>query len=374
MQRLLPTVSKTLLATLVCSMTLFNPVTSTAQAASRMPDETSAHEGTWLQWPHHYTYGATYRNRLDPTWVAMTKALVQSEKVHIIAYDATEQKRIQNLLTLNAIPLASVSFLLAKNDDVWVRDNGPNFVFDSNNRLQINDWGFNGWGLDTPYALDNTIPAAVQTQTKLPRVDLNNVILEGGAIEVDGRGTLLATRSSILQNKRNTNLTQAQVETSLRANLGISKFIWLDGAYGGKEDITDMHIDGFARFGTANTLVTMSKTDLAAWGLSTSDISKLYAATDVNGVAYNKVVLPLTAQNVVTAYGKNLGYKGSYVNFYVGNSVVLVPVYNDANDGKAKAILQSLYPTRSIIGVDVRNLYENGGMIHCVTQQQPSAF
>lgn len=374
MQRLLPTVSKTLLATLVCSMTLFNPVTSTAQAASRMPDETSAHEGTWLQWPHHYTYGATYRNRLDSTWVAMTKALVQSEKVHIIAYDATEQKRIQNLLTLNAIPLASVSFLLAKTDDVWVRDNGPNFVFDSNNRLQINDWGFNGWGLDTPYALDNTIPAAVQTQTKLPRVDLNNVILEGGAIEVDGRGTLLATRSSILQNKRNTNLTQAQVETSLRANLGISKFIWLDGAYGGKEDITDMHIDGFARFGTANTLVTMSKTDLAAWGLSTSDISKLYAATDVNGVAYNKVVLPLTAQNVVTAYGKNLGYKGSYVNFYVGNSVVLVPVYNDANDGKAKAILQSLYPTRSIIGVDVRNLYENGGMIHCVTQQQPSAF
>jgi agmatine deiminase len=364
---------KTLLVAMISTLTLFGTI-HTAAAANYMPDETTPHEGTWLQWPHHYTYGTTYRNQLDATWVAMTQALVQSEKVHIIAYNATEQKRIQNLLTMAGVPLGSVNFILSKTDDVWVRDNGGIFVFDQNHSLKITDWGFNGWGQDTKYTLDNVIPSAMQASTGIPRIDLNSTVLEGGAIEIDGKGTLMATRSSILEAKRNPNLTQAQLETTLRAQLGVSKFIWLNGAPGGKDDITDMHIDGFARFGTPETIVTMSAADLSYWGLSSADISTLYAASNATGARYNFLTLPLTAKDVVTTAGKNLGFKGSYANYYVGNTVVLVPEYKDANDSVAKAKLQSLYPTRSIVGVDVRNLYQNGGMIHCVTQQQPSAY
>ena len=156
------------------------------------------HEGTWLTWPHHYTYGTTYRNSLDATWVAMTKALVAGERVHIIAYDATEQTRITNLLNASAVPLANVNFLLRQSDDVWVRDNGPIFVFDGSGQLKLTDWGFNGWGGDTVFTKDNTVPVAVSAALSLPRVDLSATVLEGGAIEHDGHGVMIATRSSIL--------------------------------------------------------------------------------------------------------------------------------------------------------------------------------
>ncbi|WP_020396282.1 agmatine deiminase family protein [Thiolinea disciformis] len=353
----------------VIGLTTMNNV----QAANYMPDETALHDSTWLQWPHQYTYGLSYRNRLDATWVAMTSALATSEMVRIVAYDATEKARIQNLLTLAGVPLGRISFLIKKTDDVWVRDNGPIFTLNDSRQLQITDWGFNGWGGDTRYRLDNTVPSSVAQQLGLPRIDLNKIVLEGGAFEIDGQGTFLATKSAILEPKRNPNLTQAALEANLKVQLGVKKFIWLEGAPGGKEDITDTHIDGFARFGTPDTVVTMSNSDLTYWGISQADINRLASASNVNGMRYRKVILPLTAKNVVTTYGKNLGYKGSYVNYYVANSVVLVPQYQDANDSAAKAILQKLYPTRSIVGIDVRNLFANGGMVHCVTQQQPLA-
>ena len=167
-------------------------------------------------------------------------------------------------------------------------------------------------------------------------------------------------------------MTQSQAETILTQYIGATKFIWLDG-FLGPDDITDAHIDGFAKFADDSTLVTMNNADLLYWGLSTSDIATLYAASDVSNVPYNKIYVPLTQNDVVTTYGNNLGYKGSYCNYYIANKVVLVPNYNDPNDAVANAIIQGLHPGRTVIGIDCRNLYENGGMVHCVTQQQPVA-
>ncbi len=365
----------TFLNGLACLLVMLAALTTVARAQniqSYMPDEADPHEGTWLQWPHHYTYGTAYRNSLDATWVAMTKALRQGEKVHIIAYNSAERTRITYLLLAAGVPTLNVDFLLRKTNDVWVRDNGPLFVYDNDDNLRITDWGFNGWGYDTPYRADNTVPNGVANSLGLPRVDLNSVVLEGGAIEVDGKGVLMATRSSTLENERNPNLTQAEFESVLTTHLGVTKFIWLDGAYGGQDDITDMHIDGFARFGLNHTLVTMSRSDLSYWGLSGADINTLYQASNINGAPYRFVPLPLTAKNVVTTAGRSVGFKGSYVNYYVGNTVVLVPTYNDANDAVALNILRQLYPSRTVVGIDVRNLYQNGGMVHCVTQQQPA--
>ena len=133
-----------------------------------------------------------------------------------------------------------------------------------------------------------------------------------------------------------------------------------------------MHIDGFLRFAPGRKLVTMSNADLTYWNLSAADIATLNSATDINGAAYTFVRLPLTANNVTTTSGTNLGYKGSYANYYVANNVVLVPFYNDPNDAPARALIAPLYPGRAVVGIDVRNLYQNGGMVHCVTQQQPA--
>jgi agmatine deiminase len=346
------------------------------------PDESETHEGTWLAWPHQYEYGVAFRNENDATWVAMTYALQANEKVHIIVYNTTEQARINNLLNASSVPLANVNFVIKPTNDVWTRDMCGIFVRNTAGNLVMEDWGFNGWGGDYNFNFDNSVPTVMGTYTGLAPQNLNSILtVEGGAWELDGAGAFLATKSSILSQTntssqihsiRNLGKTQAQAEAIFTQYIGATKFIWLNGFFS-VDDITDAHIDGFAKFVPGNKLVTMNQADLLYWGLSQSDINILYAASNVNNVVYTKVYLPLTQNNVSKTNGTNLGYKGSYANYYVANNRILVPIYNDPNDATALAIIQGLYPGRTAVGIDVRNLYGNGGMVHCVTQQQPMA-
>jgi agmatine deiminase len=335
-----------------------------------MPAEDERHEGTWLQWPHEYQYGKKYSEELDDTWVAMTAALVQSEKVHIIVYDEDEKEKVTEILKEADVPLNRVDFKIYKTDDVWVRDNGPIYVRDNDGNLVIEDWGFNGWGEKAGYKNCDEIPEKIAAAQQMKYIDLNETLInEGGSVEIDGDGTLMACKSSILNSNRNPGMKEDDVEEIFTKYLGVTNFIWLAGKAG--LEITDMHIDGFARFGNKNTIVSMSEDDLLEWQVPENDIKKLYAAKNKNGRSYNFIQLPLTKNNVTTANGKRLDYQGSYVNYYIGNSVVLVPNYQDPNDKIANAKIQSLYPDKKVIGIDVRNLYAKGGMIHCVTQQQP---
>lgn len=334
-----------------------------------MPEESAPHEGTWLQWPHEYQYGKSYRNRLDDTWIAMTKALVPGEKVHLIVYNQTEQARVTALLNKSGVRMEHIDFMISPTDDVWIRDNGPIYVKDKNGKLFIEDWGFNGWGNKANYQQCNAIPASIAEKQKIERLNLNQIMInEGGSIEIDGNGTLMACKSSILNNNRNPNLTQAQAEALFTKYLGVTNFIWLAGKAG--LDITDMHIDGFARFANAATIITMADEDLLYWQVPEKDITALYKAVNEAGIPYQFVEIPLTKNEVVTTYGKNMG-KASYINYYIANNVVLVPNYNDPNDALANQLIQKLYPGRQVIGIDCRNLFANGGMVHCVTQQQP---
>jgi agmatine deiminase len=335
-----------------------------------MPDESEAHEGTWLQWPHEHQYGESYSSRLDDTWVAMTAALVKSEKVHLVVYDEGEKEKVMEMLEEAQIPLDNIDFKIYKTDDVWVRDNGPIYVKDQDGNIVIEDWGFNGWGGKAKFENCDEVPEKIAKDQDKKYVDLNDVMInEGGSVEVDGHGTLMACKSSILNKNRNNGMSQSEAEEIFTKYLGATHFIWLNGKAG--LEITDMHIDGFARFGNEKTIVTMSEDDLLEWQVPESDIKTLFAATNKNGDKYTFVKLPLTHNNVTTATGKKLDYPGSYVNYYIANTVVLVPNYNDPNDAVANALIQKLYPTRKVVGIDVRNLYANGGMIHCVTQQQP---
>lgn len=343
-----------------------------------MPDESSPHEGTWLQWPHHHQYGIEYRRDLDPTWVAMTAALVSGENVHIVAYDETERDRITALLTAARVPLENVDFYLFPTDDVWVRDNGPIYARDMNGNLVIQDWGFNGWGekgdVESGFPIEfnscNIIPSKIGQAQGIEVIDLNSTMInEGGSVVLDGNGTLMACKSSILNDNRNPGMTQSEAEGIFRTYLGVTNFIWLDGQAG--LELTDQHVDGFAVFGNATTIVTMDENDLLEYDVLQRDIDKLYAATNKNGEPYTYLQVPLTQNTVRKTDGTDLGYKGSYINYYIANTTVLVPNYNDPNDAVANELIQTLYPSRTVVGIDVRNLYENGGMVHCVTQQQP---
>lgn len=347
-----------------------SPSRFTTAVRYTMPEESHPHTATWLQCPHEHQYGVTYRNRLEPVWVAMTKALVGSEAVNIVVYDEAAQTRATKQLTAAGVDLSDVHFFRWPTDDVWVRDNGPIYVFDRDGQLTIEDWGFNGWGEKADFENCDQIPSRVAKFQGLPSVSVAKLVNEGGSVEIDGRGTLMATRSSVINANRNPDMSQADIEEVFHEYLGVSNFIWLNGVAG--LEITDMHVDGFARFGNAHTIITMSDEDLLDWEVPEGDIETLREAKDIDGVPYDQVLVPLTKHNVVTTYGKDLGFRGSYINYYIGNKVVLVPNYQDPNDKVANATIQKLYPTRKVIGIDVRNLIANGGMVHCVTQQQPA--
>ncbi|MEO9803005.1 MAG: agmatine deiminase family protein [Reichenbachiella sp.] len=319
----------------------------------KMPGEEEEHEGTWLQWPHKYTYGQQVPKRYDPIWVAMTKALHEGEIVHIVAYDETEKNRITQLLRDANVEMAKIDFLIAKTDDVWSRDNGPIFVRDKNDNLIISNWKFNGWGNRADYQFDNQIPFHVSNAIGVSKVDIE-MVLEGGAIEVDGYGTLMATRSSILNTNRNPGLTQEQAEAFFKHYLGVTNFVWLDGIAG--QDITDYHIDGFARFAQGNVLLTHAR----EYMLSPGEHEVLSSAQNAKGELYKRVELPIAIKA-----------EGSYMNYYVGNRTVVVPNYDESTDAEANEIIQKLYPNRKVVGINVLELWKDGGAIHCVTQQQP---
>ncbi|ETT86591.1 agmatine deiminase family protein [Viridibacillus sp. FSL R5-0477] len=334
-----------------------------------MPDESSKHEGTWLQWPHSFTYGKGYEEKIEPIWIEMTAALSEGENVHIIAYDEYEKNYINDLLYDEGINMDKIDFYIVPTDDVWARDTAPIFVYDKENNLKLMDWGFNGWGKKTRYKKDALIPSVLSKQLGMERINLNSVVLEGGAFELDGNGTFLSTRSAVTNKNRNPKLSELEIEEYMKENLGANNFIWLDGVP--NLDITDFHIDGFAKFHDKSSIITMKKDDLEEWGLSNKDIKKLMNAKNAFDKPYQYVYLPISKNNVILDNGTNLEYKGSYVNFYIGNTVVLVPNYNDPNDKIANDTIQKLYPNRKVVGIDVRELYKDGGMIHCVTQQQP---
>lgn len=298
----------------------------------------------------------------------MTNALSKGEKVHIVAYDQEEKERITEVLIDHGVNMGKIDFFIAPTDDVWTRDTGPIFVYDNDKNLKILDPGFNGWGKKTPYKKDARLRENLSKQLGIERIDWNKFVLEGGAFELDGNGTVLLTRSAVTNKNRNAKLSEKDIEKYI-SDLGVTNFIWLDGVP--NLDITDFHIDGFAKFHDKSTIITLNKKDLAEWGTSDKDINKLLQAQDAEGNKYKYVYLPLSKHNVTLKNGKELDYKGSYINYYIANQVILVPNYNDPNDKIANEMIQKLYPDCKVVGVDVRELYKNGGMIHCITQQQP---
>jgi agmatine deiminase len=325
-----------------------------------MPSEENHHEGTWLQWPHNRSgnRGRDLVKRYEESWIQICKALHCRERVHIVAYDPDESDRVQNLLSNRGCDMSQIDFYEWPTDDVWVRDNGPVFVFDQHNQIHITDWGFNGWGERCDYENCNQIPKRVAKELDIPITTIP-MVNEGGSVEIDGQGTLMAKRSSILNRNRNKGGTQEDAEAYFRRYLGVTNFIWLDGCKGG--DITDDHIDGTARFAHGNVIVTFYRDDFE----DPREYDILANALNAKGEKYRIVHLPLTTRKIVK------GDYGFYINYYIANEVILVPSFDDSNDVIAANIVKNLYTDRRIVSIPMKEVLRDGGMIHCVTQQQP---
>lgn len=374
-----------------CSPKLDDDTTTNTPVEYFFPAEWERHEGTWLIWPHDYGFiTPEYVDMIEDVWFTMTEALHTGERVHIVAYNEEERNRISTLLNEKGVDMSKVDFLLAETDQFWARDCGPMFVMDSQGSPAILDWGYNGYarmdklGPNVPedqlwempefvreeylenYVKDDLLAKTIADGIGVAHVDINRFILEGGAIETDGCGTIITTESCILNENRNPGSTREEAEEYFKKYFGVTNVIWLEGSP--DEDITDGHIDGLVRFADTNTIVTMTEMDYYETYDYTpeGDYNKVVNARNAKGEKYNIVTLPITAEDV-----EWLGWRANYLNYYAGNDVVLVPVYDDVMDSEAIRILGQIYPGKEIIPVNGEILAVIGGGIHCVTQQQP---
>ena len=352
-----------------------------------MPAEWERHEGTWLQWPHDDQWRG-YQLKLENIWLHLVSNLHEHEKVHICVQDTRRKEHIEHQLEFFGIGFKNISFHIIPTNDVWSRDNGPTFVINKKGEIAIVNWKFNGWGNRYRYNLDNLVPERISKELNIP-IFHAPLTLEGGAIDVNGKGILMATRSALINSNRNPGMTQKEIEEILKRYLGIEHFIWLTGMKTesltiGWADDTDTHIDTVARFVNDNTVLYAwaEKTD-PRYPLLKKCYEELKNATKELDEPLNLIPLPLPKNGVystsrigegggIMKSAKPLVTDASYTNFYIANDIVLVPVFGNINDEHALEIISQQFPHRKIIGINCVSLIENGGSIHCVTQQQPA--
>lgn len=342
-----------------------------AQLGYHMPAEWEPHAGIWLTWPR--PEGISFPDRYDvipPVYAAFIKELVEVEDANINVWDAEMEAWVRGLLAEHATPMERVRFHPFPAYEPWCRDHGPIFLVREHpgaHERAVVDWGYNAWGDKyPPYDLDDAVPQHVARLRKLPLFS-PGIVMEGGSLDVNGRGTLLTTSSCLLNPNRNPDLDQQQVEQHLKDYLGVTNILWLgDGIVG---DDTDGHIDDIARFTDANTVVMVVEEDPADenFELLQENLIRLRTMKDQDGEALRIVELPMPGR--VEWEGQRL--PASYANFYIANGKVIVPTFRHANDQRAIDILQSCFPDRRVIGLDSTDLIWGLGSFHCISQQEP---
>ncbi len=343
----------------------------------RMPAEWSPHQATWFSWPHNPDTWSDYLPAVERILADAVAALAKGELVRINVRDSGHGYHVQKLLAGKVSPDRVVLHQFPTNDS-WCRDHGAIFVTrppgsgqgpDKGPTLQALDFQYNAWGGKyPPFDLDNAIPGRMAGALGVPCQSIP-MVLEGGSIEVNGRGTLLTTEQCLLNPNRNPSLGREEIEARLRELLGVTQIIWLgDGIVG---DDTDGHIDDLTRFVEEDLVVTVVEQDPADENHAPlkENRERLAGVQLPDGRPLRVLELPMPA----ALYRGSYRLPASYANFYVGNRVVLLPTFNCPADEEAAAILARCFPGRKIVSLDCRDVVTGLGTFHCLTQQVPVA-
>ncbi len=343
-----------------------------------MPAEWEKQESTLLAWPHNKE---DWPGKFEPIpWVyaEIIRHITATQKVRLVVRNDAEKKTARNICKRSGVNLKNLAFHVIPTDRIWLRDSGPIFVNDisgkSGARKHMIDWRFNAWAKYPNHKLDDKVPEAFNESMKLTRIQPlhkgKRVVLEGGSIDVNGKGTLLTTEECLLSKiqERNPGFKRSDYEEVFEKYLGIKQIIWLGNGIVG--DDTHGHVDDITRFVNANTVVTVVEKDKKSDNhkLLADNVKRLKAARDQSGKPLNVVELPMPKPVVF----EEQVLPASYANFLICNDVVLVPTFNDPADRVALSILAELFKGREVIGIHSVDLVWGLGTIHCMSQQEPA--
>jgi agmatine deiminase len=351
------------------------PAAPPAALGYRLPAEWEPHAATWLAWPHAR---GDWPGKLDAVrWVygEVVRRIAPRERVHLLVPDRRAEGKARTLLRKVGIDPAAVQLHHVPTDRSWTRDTLPLFVRRADGARGLVAWLFNAWARYPDWHRDRAAAARVARLVRLPvwkpmLPGRGRIVLEGGAIDVNGRGTLLATEECLLSTvqARNPGLGRAALERLFADFLGVAKVVWLAAGIAG--DDTHGHVDDCARFVDPHTVVACVEPDRgdANHAPLAENLARLRAATDQDGRPLRVVELPMPAP----LYFAGRRLPASYANFYVANAAVLVPTFNDERDRRALAILADCFPDRPVVGIHAVDLVWGLGAVHCITLQEPA--
>jgi agmatine deiminase len=342
----------------------------------RMPAEWEKHDATWIAWPHHEP---DWPGKLAPIpWVyaEIVRALADYDRVEILCHDATVADNARAMLAAHGVKENRYRLHTVTNDRVWLRDSAPTGVLRADGRVELMNWGFNGWAKYDNFKRDAGIGAEIERITGLSRIvpvrpdTGERLILEGGGIEVNGAGRMLVTEEWLLTpvQVRNPGMLAGDYEKAFDEYLGVTDTIWLgEGAAG---DDTHGHVDDIARFSSRDTVILAYEQDPSDENhvRSVDNLRRLQLAAKKRPLRITTIPFP----RPVTMNGERL--PASYANFYIANGVVLVPTFNDPADRVALNGIAEAFPRYTVIGIHAVDLVWGLGTLHCLTQQQPSGI
>lgn len=336
-----------------------------------LPEWTN-HEATWIGWPYNKTDWPGKFSPIPYVYAEIVKYISREEKVRVFVQTNDHQLKAEKVLKDSNGSLANVEFFIKKTDRGWLRDSGPMFVKDASKIIAI-DFKFNAWAKYDDYKLDDKIPLFISDKLKLKRLVAEHngkqVVLEGGSIDTNGKGTLITTEECLIDEKvqtRNPGFTKSDYFEVFKKYFGVTNVIWLGKGIAG--DDTHGHIDDLCRFVTEDTVVLVSEENPSDenYTLLKENKERLQNIKLQNGSNLNFVPLPMPQPQIF----KGQRLPASYANFYISNYAVLVPTFNDPNDKIALGILSEFFKDRKVIGIHSVDLVWGLGTLHCLTKEQ----
>ena len=340
----------------------------------KLPAEWNNHEATWIGWPYNKSDWPGKFSPIPYVYAEIVKYISRGEKVRIFVQSKEHKLKAEKVLKDCDVSLSNVEFYIKKTDRGWLRDSGPMFVKEGKQIVAV-DFKFNAWAKYDNYKLDDKIPQFISEKLKLKKVIAEykgkQVVLEGGAIDTNGKGTLITTEECFLDEKiqtRNPGFTKSDYFEIFKKYFGGTNVIWLGKGIVG--DDTHGHVDDLCRFVNENTVVLVSEENPKDenYKLLNENMERLQNLHLPNGSKLNVVPLPMPSPQLF----KGQRLPASYANFYISNYAVLVPTFNDPNDKIALGMLSELFPDRNVIGIHSVDLVWGLGTLHCLTKEQPA--